>query len=371
VTAPFPLIEIAGPPQQRGFDYGRQAGGRIEAGLRLYRDEFARRSTPWPEALKFGAGLAPAVERYAPDLMQEIAGIARGADQPVEAIIVLNARTEILYASHFSPEAAHRPHSGDDLGLLDECTSALALPEVTADRQLIHGQNWDWRPECVDTTVVLKIHSDDGPDILTFTEAGQLARHGLNSAGVSITANGLHCDQDAGRIGVPTPIIRRRMLMQQNLAGAFGVLLAAERSGSHNLTIGHAGGEALGLEATPSEIFWLRPDRGILTHANHFKSPVAMVKVKELGLLTCPESIYRDSRVEDRLRHDASSITIASFKNAFADDYGAPDSVCRLPAMRRTGLVSATVATLIMSRTAMLIAPQPYLGKHYSEYHLG
>lgn len=30
---PFPLIQLEGPPRERGYSYGRQAGERIEAGL--------------------------------------------------------------------------------------------------------------------------------------------------------------------------------------------------------------------------------------------------------------------------------------------------------------------------------------------------
>ena len=54
----------------------------------------------------------------------------------------------------------------------DACTGVVALPSATRDGRLIHAQNWDWKAECAETAVVLKIHRDDGPDILTFTEAG-------------------------------------------------------------------------------------------------------------------------------------------------------------------------------------------------------
>lgn len=370
VTTAFPLIEIEGDPRQRGIQYGRQTGDRIAAGLRLYREEFTRRGTIWARAFEFASQLSPSIERYGADLMDEIRGIAEGSQQPVEAIVLLNARTEIIYRS-IADDEANSPEAAS-AELMEECTAALAMPEATEDEHLLHGQNWDWRPDCVDTAVVVKIHSVDGPDILTFTEAGQLARHGMNSAGISITANGLHCDQDADHIGIPTPIIRRRMLMANSLAGAIGTILNSARSGSHHITIGHAGGEAAGLEATPEQVFWLRPENGIMTHANHFKSPAAMAKVNDLGLNICPESLYRDSRVEQHLRAAANRITVQSFKDAFADDYGSPDAVCRRPSARKSGSLSATVATLIMesAHRRMWIAPKPWESAHYTEYRL-
>ena len=61
-----------------------------------------------------------------------------------------------------------------------------------------------------------------GPDILTFTEAGGLARHGFNAAGVAISANYLRSDRDFARPGIPLPFIRRRVLEQAHLAPAMG-----------------------------------------------------------------------------------------------------------------------------------------------------
>src|SRR3546814_14277720 len=91
----------------------------------------------------------------------------------------------------------------------DGCTGLVALPGATAAGRLIHAQNWDWKAECAETAVVLRIRRDDGPDILTFTEAGALARCGLNAAGIAITAKYLESDRDYGVVGVPLALIRR------------------------------------------------------------------------------------------------------------------------------------------------------------------
>ena len=76
---------------------------------------------------------------------------------------------------------------------------------------MIHAQNWDWKAECAETAVVLRIRRDDGPDILTFTEAGGLARSSLNAAGVAITANYLESDCDRQEMGVPLVFLRRKV----------------------------------------------------------------------------------------------------------------------------------------------------------------
>src|SRR5260370_32826579 len=113
--------------------------------------------------------------------------MGEGGGGRLAAVVLMNARTEMVAAARKQHVEKHFP---------DGCTAALALPEASADGALLHGQNWDWRAECAETGVVLRIRRDDGPDILTLTEAGRPARPGLDSAGLGLTANALECDRD-------------------------------------------------------------------------------------------------------------------------------------------------------------------------------
>lgn len=366
VATAFPLIDIAGPALERGLQHGRQAGERIARGLELYREDFAWRGIGWSDALALAEAYAPQIEQFGPEYLEEMQGIAEGAEQPLGAIVLLNARTEITFSGAGKSQVAP-----------DECTAALALPDVTRDGHTLHGQNWDWRPGCVDTSVVLRIEPEEGPAILTFCEAGQLARHGMNSVGVAITANGLQCDQDGRHGGIPTPIIRRRMLMSRGYSEAIGILLNTPKSFSHHILISccdsRGQSAAVGLETTPQNAYWLRPEQGILTHGNHFKHPVALAALKDISLLRHPESLHRDWRAEEILRRHSGSIGIDTFKQVFADRFDSPNAICRSPARRSDGGESATVASLIMDTTEhrLWLAPAPYQGAEYSEYRLG
>src|SRR3546814_10393509 len=95
-------------------------------------------------------------------------GIAEGAGRRFEEIVLLNARTEIL-------KLAARPDLRAKLAAIEDpdgCTGLVALPGATAAGRLIHAQNWDWKAECAETAVDLRIPRDDGPDTLPFTQAG-------------------------------------------------------------------------------------------------------------------------------------------------------------------------------------------------------
>lgn len=370
-TQPFPLVHIAGSPHERGLSYGRQAGDRIVTGLDIYKEAFANTGISWDEAMVYAERFCQQVKLYDPDMYTEIEGIAKGSEQPVEAIIALNARTEIIF---WRDNEIDQPKAPVKPAMQEECTAALALPKATADGHLLHGQNWDWNPRCADSAIVLRIESDskDTPDILTFVEAGQLARHGMNSTGIALTVNGLQCNLDCGHVGVPNPLIRRRLLQSPTLAGAIDAVLNTRISFSHSLMLSHSAGVAVNLEVTRDEAFWLQPENGILVHANHFKCPVARSKVLDIGLQRCPESLYRDQRVLDHMMEHRGDITVDTLKEGFADTFGAPDAVLRTPKARPGGNLSGTVATLIMDSTAgkMWLAPRPYEGIKFTEYSI-
>mgnify|MGYP001433375956 CR=1 FL=1 len=368
-TPPFPLIHIAGKPFERGISYGRQAGDRIATGLAIYREAFGVAGVEWHEAMIYAERFCQQVRAYDPDMYVEIEGIAKGSEQPVEAIVALNARTEIIF---WRDNELDPIKNIANAAMQEECTAALALPSATRDGHVLHGQNWDWNPRCADSAIVLRIENDDGPDILTFVEAGQLARHGMNSDGVALTVNGLQCDLDCGYVGVPNPLIRRRLLQSPTLAGAIDAVLNTRISFSHSLILSHTAGVAVNLEATPEENFWIQPEDGILVHANHFKCPVARGKITDVGLQRCPESLYRDQILLDHMQAHRGQITIETLKEGFANKFGAPDAILRSPKARPGGNLSGTVATLIMDTTAqkMWLAPRPYLDIDFTEYSL-
>jgi isopenicillin-N N-acyltransferase-like protein len=365
---PFPLIHVSGPARERGFSYGRQAGERIAIGAALYRGAFERAGVEWSVARARANYFLERIGQYDRAMFEEIVGIAAGSEQPVEVVVAINARTEIMFGDHEENKA----DPAAEMTMQEECTAALVLPPATRDGHVLHGQNWDWNPGCEDTTVVLRVENDDGPHVLTVVEAGQLARHGLNSAGIALTVNGLHCDHDTGKVGVPSPLMRRRLLTATTLGQALETVLATKISFSHNLLVSHSDGVGVGIEATPGQNFWIQPEQAMIVHANHFKCPVARARIRDVGLQQCPESLYRDQRVDQHLRNRHGAITIDTFKEAFADRFGAPDAVLRSPKPRSNGTVSATVASLVMDTTQrkIWVAPSPYKGIEYTQYDL-
>ena len=368
MTYSCPLIEVSGKPFERGVLHGVAAQAQIKRGVGHYVGQLETLGFGREKIHQTARAYQPVMENYDAELVEEMRGIAKGAELELEDILFLNARTEIVKLGQ-NPEL--REKAGIEV-MSDECTSALALPGATLNGTVIQGQNWDWKLECADSTIVLKIRRDDGPDVLTFTEAGGLARSGMNSAGIAITSNYLDCERDYRELGIPLLLTRRKMLESTHLPLVTQIVYGSRRSGSNNIMASHFGGVGYNLECAPDEVFAIYDDDGLITHANHWNAPEAKAKLRDLGIANTPDTLLRDYRVNQILRAAHGNITRETFKTAFLDDYQHPYSVCRPPRSSNTMAASATIASIIMEPEAgiMELSILPALNPTYTTYTL-
>ncbi len=362
-----PLVEVSGAPRERGRQYGEQAADRVRLGIEHYSDQLGRNNLDSEGIKKLVRRFEPTIDRFDPTYLEEMRGIAEGAGVAFESVVLLNARTEILKLAQRPADERNVPDDDPD-----GCTGVVAMAEVTKDGRLIHAQNWDWKVECADTAVVLKIRREDGPDILTFTEAGALARSGFNAAGIAITANYLETDRDYRRLGVPLALIRRKVLEQRQLAASMHAVYTTPKSAANNMIVSQANGIAIDFECAPDETFQVHPVRGLIVHANHFQSPVALSKLKDTGIANTPDSLYRDLRVRALIEPHLGAVTRDTVKDALFDDFETPWSVCRPPRKNLGNNLSATVAMIVMEPMLgmMEVAMLPALNRNFTTYKL-
>ena len=353
----YPFLQLEGTPFDVGRAHGEGLGDRIQVGLDHYRSMFEERAgVEWARATEFAGRMADRIRTYAPDLMEEVEGIAAGSDNPVEAILALNARTSVM-------ALARRP-------VAPECTMTAVLPSRTKDGHTILGGNWDQHVRCIDIAAVMEIRIPDRPALLIHSEAGILVRAGVNSAGIGVTGNSLACDRDGGDFsGIPTPFMRRRVLQQEGLAAAVREVYAAPRNHSNNHVVASAEGVAVDLEATPGEVFAVTPERDLLVHSNHFVSAGACARVSDRLVGQSPSTLYRKQRVESVL-DEADTVDVPTIQAALRDHVGYPDSVCNHPSPSRpTGTTAASHITDLTTKT-MWISTGPPCVNPYVEYRL-
>lgn len=362
------LIELSGGPAERGEQHGEAAREEIALGVDNYLAQMKGSGFPLGELDSLTESFLPSIEKFDPGHLEEMRGIARGAGLPLSHIMLLNARTELLkLAGNPALRAGLEAERGTD-----GCTTIIVQPERSADKCLVHAHNWDWKATCADTCVVLRIAAAEGPAILVFAEAGTLGRFGFNEAGISITGNYLESERDYRRNGVPLGLLRRKVLQQRNYSEAFGILYSTGKSASNNIAIAHApSGVVHDLECAPDETFVVEPSDGLLVHSNHWLSPVALGKMREIGIANSPCSFWREQRAR-RLLMNERRIGNEEIERVLGDKEQMPLSICVPPRPSSITGRTATVASLIMrpAKGEMRLAMKPYAGNAFVTFRI-
>jgi isopenicillin-N N-acyltransferase-like protein len=307
-------------PGERGEAFGRAQAGPVANTLSAYRRMFQ-------EAHAIDAREAGAEVRLPDAAREEIAGIARGAGQDELELRAANARTEIMAGA--GPTECSVVGAG---GLL--------------------AQNWDWHPDFAASTVIWIVQHQRGW-FATLTEAGLLAKIGLNDAGLGVCLNLLATTADGGLDGTPIHILLRQTLETcRTVDDAIALLTAAKTSASSAVTVATPGDVAT-VELSPGGANVIRGSVG--AHTNHFLEPPRSGQdvMPEESPSTIPRlEVVRGQPLLDALRsHD-----------------GHPKGVCRHldpadPWVEQT----VTVASVVMNLAALrfhVAAGQPCTHEH-------
>ncbi|MFD5556108.1 C45 family autoproteolytic acyltransferase/hydrolase [Streptomyces sp. NPDC127068] len=262
-VATLPTFHSDDPdPARRGRTFGRTHGHRIRAAAVAYRELFTAVDVAPHDLRPHGEQASEEIARWAPELHAELVATAAGAGLPVWELAMLNARTEILATVGATAEG--------------ECSTAVHLGGPGAPHTI---QTWDWHDEMAFARTLTRHRTDaPGPTVRTFTEAGALAKIGVNDAGLGVHFNILSHRADGDGIGVPVHVVARRILERATtVAEAVDIARSARVTASTVLTVvTHDGrhADAASIEVCPAGVAVVRPDTdGYLLHTNHFLDP--------------------------------------------------------------------------------------------------
>lgn len=300
----FPLIEVSGTGYEMGYQHGAQAKNLVDRYLlwieRLTsksRDVLAR------NAMEF----LPHIEALSPPMIDEIRGLAAGAEVSFEEAVLCQARAE----------AAQVPEGG--------CTAFALTGDSTADGNPLAGQNQDLEPEYADVAILLRVNPTDGrPRALMFTFAGQLGFSGMNEHGVANFTNALYgCDW---QLGLPHYPQKRVMLEQRTVADCVDVLRANQACSARNMVMADGQGTIADMEIRPGNISEFADDAdGWRIHTNHYLTD----EFKGFEDNTLPDSPSRFDRMRSLLKERWGEISVDHLKEFLADHDGDPAGICR------------------------------------------
>jgi isopenicillin-N N-acyltransferase-like protein len=303
----FREIDVAGPPRELGRQIGEAAGEEINGFCTVALQRVNKTIRVWRStAMAVARECIPLAERYNPDWVEELRGMAEAARVSLDDLMLLQVRNQL------QPEG--------DAG----CTS-LSLGAPLRHARLV-AQNWDNDPALDDFTVVLTRRPSGQPAFTTVTQAGLIAYIGFNEAGIGLCLNTLPAP--CRRVGVPHYFTVRGIYAADSLNGAVEAVRRAERAIPANIMLTTPQGPA-DLEITLDDVHVLRDaGAGRLTHANHCRHPALTPINHDFPELI--QSHARQQRIDELLDdHSRDSLAVEDIERVLRDHDNYPRSICR------------------------------------------
>ncbi len=269
-----PLLDLSGTSRERGKAHGEALREQVERSLDLFGQHTGL--SPGSEDLGDRAMYLEAAERWAPGSVEELRGIAQGANRPFAAIFDLNLADERQV-----------------FGSAGRCSS-LGL-RSGADARPISGQTMDTPAWFADLRVLLRAtQAETGLTTLAFTIAGIPALCGVNDAGVAVWCNALY-QLEASLTGVPVSCVVPHLLSMGTVGEARSFALnVPHATGQHYLVCGPDG--IVSLECSGRSVVEARRSGNPVWHTNH---PIASTDT--VGTAVDENSLARDAFIADSL----------------------------------------------------------------------
>lgn len=337
---------------------GQQWGEASRESLRASAEAFFLALSMGPlrasraDAVSTAMKLEANVRAFAPEALELIRGQAEGSGLPYAEAFTLQCMLEV--ATHYA-----------QIGSM--CTSMALTGEATPDGQAILGQTIDWNPGA--RVELLRIRHPDGRAQLSLCLDGSPYYH-LNSDGIGNCAN---LTLTAPRVCpslLPLAVYLPKALRQSSLPAALEVLIQAARGiGYYHLADGN--GRVAGIESTSEGHVLMRPERGVLVHANHYKSE--RFRGEDITHQYVPCTFQREERLVALLAAGHGRHTPESVMKLLAD-HGTPEGCLCIHGTPPVpgALPRETRATVVIApaRRMMWVAKGPACREPFTAFHV-
>jgi isopenicillin-N N-acyltransferase-like protein len=255
---PPPIVRVSGTHREMGRQIGeacrKQVQHGVENGRNLVADAYQQLELTWAGAQIQARKYLPfAQERY-PQYVEEMMGIAEGADVIFEDLVVINAMEAVTM------DALH----------LTRCTSMAVNDQRTADGHVLLAHNEDWVPEDEDDVFIILASPKHDPPFLAMTYGGLLPNIGFNAYGIAQLCDSVYPNDS--RIGTPRTVVSRAVLASKTPDEAIRHMLSAQRAAGYNHLLVHESGELYSVEVSARRSGILYGDDGYIVHTNHYLS---------------------------------------------------------------------------------------------------
>ncbi len=314
------MIEARGKHREVGGQIGQGCRAQIHGMLANLRADLPNGIT-WAEMLRESNRYLEFSREVYPQYIDELEGIAEGADAPFDEIFL--SMCEELWES-----AAWKRG----------CTDMAARGRATVDGTTLVAHTNDLLPGAEENLVLLKVQAGDEPEFLGISSGGIAISAGFNTAGISLTGNQL--DNNDIRPGVPRLLGVRAILACTHLSQAMDHCLLPGRASSYNNVLADANGEVYCMEGSATDCEPIYIENDYMAHTNHYLSPA--MRGFEADRNSLSNSVLRYNRAMRLLKDNCGQLTPELFQTLLADHAGYPTSICK------HGLETVTVFSIII-----------------------
>jgi isopenicillin-N N-acyltransferase like protein len=302
------VVQVTGDPRDRGRQAGEALADLIHASLAFYRFHFERHGLDLEELPRILAPYRFAAERAFPDLVQELDGMAEGADASPWDLFAANAYEEL------EPMMSEARAAGS---ARDRCT---AFAFTTSDGTFL-AHNEQWLAADAGNVAVVASRTGDGPPFVSPTVACFLPAVGLNASPAAQAIMSLSSPDDG--VGIPRVLVSRAALQAPAAEGGIALASTPGRAGGYAHLFAFPRGRAFTVETTSARAAVLERTR---THTNHYLDPELAEATGEPG----PGSRDRLDRLEHLLRQ-APPGSVEDAVRILADHGPGAQSICLHP----------------------------------------
>jgi len=308
---PPPLVRVSGTHREMGRQIGeackKQVQHGVENGRSLVADAYQQLELTWAGAQIQARKYLPfAQERY-PQYVEELMGIAEGADVGFEDLVVINAMEAVTM------DALH----------LTRCTSMAVNDEHTADGHVLLAHNEDWVPEDEDDVFIVLAKPKHDPPFLAMTYGGLLPNIGFNAYGIAQMCDSVYPNDS--RIGTPRTVVSRAVLASKTPDEAIRHMLSAQRAAGYNHLLIHESGELYSVEVSARRFGILYGENGYIVHTNHYLSEnMQQVEREPEDLVASRVRYYRALRLIKRIEQHS----IKTLQTIQRDHVNFSNSIC-------------------------------------------
>jgi len=356
------VIDLSGSGYELGLQHGRMLKGEIAEIVSRWKanttQELGRDADSVLSEFFEYARFDAAIQQYAPELYEEVRGIADGSGQAFKEIYVLNLMDEFwVYIDN----------------LENHHCSNVGVP-ARDGRPGYVAQNMDIETYTDGFQTLMRLEATaERPEQLILTHPGLIALNGLNATGVGLVMNTIMQLRSAPD-GLPVAFFVRKILDNTEESEALKFVQEVPHASGQNYILGIRG-KVWNFEASANQVVRFDPQNpnGTVYHTNH---PIVNTDLKPWYAIYNPanetetlpkgsNSYLRLAALEKRMAPGVE-ITDATIMETLRSKDDPDNPVCRNPV--NGGFTFASVIMTLSTPPVLQITAGPPDGSEYATY---